>query len=217
MSASLLILTIILYILGLVAALVLTFAMKNRKNSSIRTAIFIHFVLLFGYLILSVLHQSADSYFALLSFVSALAISGWAAVNSWLPGILRIYFVLYLLSVPLFIISPSRLFFIITGNHDLYKPEKEFRLESNYYLVEQQDFIPGTASVNHYKLIRKYGLFHRTLGRDLIFPAELMNAELLHHPSDSISVKGYYGNQQSFEIGISNDRSANTISKKMPD
>jgi hypothetical protein len=151
----------------------------------------------------------------LAAFVIALAISGWAMRSPWFPFILRFYFGLYLLSVLLFIISPSRLFFIITGNYDLYKPEKEFRLESNYYLVEQKSLFLEAVDTIHYKLIRKYGLFHKTLGRDLVFPGNLKGAKLVHPRPDSTVIRAYLMENDSIDIGIRKADSGNKITKKI--
>lgn len=216
MSVSLLILTIILYILGLVAAVILAFAMKNRPADSIRFPVIAHFIFLLIYAMMAISGVAPfRSYIVLAAFVIALAVSGWSLRSQGLHFILRIYFGLYLLSVPLFIISPSRLFFIITGNYDLYKPEKEFRLESNYYLVEQQSLFQGSADTIHYKLIRKYGLFHKTLGRDLVLPGNLKDAKLIHPLPDSTVIRAYLMENDSIDIGIRKADSGNEITKKI--
>jgi hypothetical protein len=81
----------------------------------------------------------------------------------------KIYFLMYLLSLPVFIAVPSRVLgFISSGNIQAVNPER-IHLSENYFLVEQQ-LLSTAGSARHFKLVREMGMFHKTLARNIQLP-----------------------------------------------
>ncbi len=138
-----LIITICVYILSLVLALLLGMAGKKFRNESIRLPLAFHLVLLSLTLIffLSFPAQEMSKYLLLFSVCSGLSLSAWAIRNSSLNMLFRIYLASYLLSLFVFLWSPALLFYSISGNYQKFRNEQAFNLKDNYYLVEQQSMV----------------------------------------------------------------------------
>lgn len=215
MDPLLLVFTICLYILSLVTALLLGMTAKRFKPESIRMLLATQVILLF--FAIAILYKfetlSIGNYLLLISVCLATTLAGWAVRNTWLKTPFRIYLLLYLLLVPVFLWSPSRIFYAISGNYSRYKPEQQFNLESNYYLVEQQSMLQQQTRVR-YKIIRKFGIYNKTLARDVDFGERLHDIKLIELTADTLILDGVLPDHSLKRVGLKPGMKKNTITRK---
>ncbi len=83
------------------------------------------------------------------------------------PMPLKIYTAIFTLTLPLFILSPSRLISIITLGHLSATHAGELHITENYFLTKEQGMIQQQDSEATYKIIRRMGIFNKTLARNI--------------------------------------------------
>lgn len=177
-------LAIILYISNCVASLAIMIVGKNISKRIIHFLVSVHVLLLLFFFSEKVLSLFSSSNNFLLFFCSGVLLCGYflRMGKGW---ILKIYFFIYALSFPLFLVKPSLLIhFLMTANFN-YKPIEEFHLTENYFLQQQ------TGS-QVYKLVSKHGIFTKTIERDIDFGAALDSVLVLKSDSASIHTRGYF-------------------------
>lgn len=216
MNSGLLILSIITYILSLAAALILAIASAKLGNSALKKAILLHFAILAIAIPALILYgqESATAYLVLTAICSGLAISGWVLRSRQIKTSLKIYFGIYLFSVILFLISPSFLFFAISGNARQHRAEKTFRLGDNYYLVEQLSTSPQAQPA--WKVIRKYGIYNKTILRDIRFKSAPDSVRMITVTEDTLILKSFYSSStatDSMETGYHPNLKQNSITQ----
>jgi len=161
-------LALILFISSLVVGIILMMAVKDFKTNRFYLSAAVHgFILLFFLLSLLMTRSSGSNtnFLFTLFLCSGIILSGlsWRS-NVKLPW--KIYFSLFALTVPMFIFSPSMLMnFLLTGKYSG-STGKIFHLKDNYFLEEQSMFMK-TRGESRYKIIRKNGLYHHVVARDL--------------------------------------------------
>jgi len=203
MSSSLLVFTIICYILSLVGSLVMMVVLKNTALEKLKRIQLIHFSLcaitLFFYLL-----KLTDSFHIsfLISFCSGLLFSGIMMRSKQLNLLLKVYFGAFTLSVLVFLYSPSLLFYCISGSLGNYQAPQEFRLKENYFIVQQQSMLTLNDEAIKYKIIRKFGIYNKTLVRNVDFKNRLVNIKPLILTADSIAVRGYLTSGDSIDVGF---------------
>lgn len=214
MDISLLVLTICLYILSMVVALLLGMTARRLAPTSIRFPMAIQVILLlFSIIFLRILpEQAIGNYLLLISVCLATALAGWAVRNTWLKLPLRIYLLLYLLLIPFFLWSPSRIFYAISGHYGKYRPEQSFNLTSNYYLVEQQSMLQQETQIR-YKVIRKFGIYNKTLARDVDFGVRLHDIKLIRLSADTLILDGVLPDHSLRRVGLKPGMKKNAITR----
>lgn len=80
---------------------------------------------------------------------------------------LKIYSSVFILSLPLFIFSPSRLITFMTLGHLNAAHAGELHITDNYYLVKEHGMIQQNNNDVSYKIIKRMGLFNKTLARSV--------------------------------------------------
>lgn len=214
MNIILLVCSICGYILALVLAMILAMVMRKVPGEKIRMPLAIHAVLLLLAISFGLLFRQEywTGYFWLLCVCSGLALSGWAIRNKSLALPFRIYLGLYLLSVPAFLWSPSRLFYTISGNASLYRSEQQFHLGSNYWLVEQNSMFSSGDEPAQYKFIQKYGIYNKTWVRNIDFGQRIERASLIRFSEDTLLLEA--GVRDSIiNLGFTPGMKKNRISK----
>jgi hypothetical protein len=194
MDSILLVSTIIAYVLSLAATLILAITTRKLKPEAIRVPVMLHALLMVISLLLLATTSLAHlyHYLVLATTCSGVALAGWAIRGTYLHKALKIYFGLYLLSVLLFLSSPTRLFYILTGQAQAYQPEKSFHLIDNYYLVEQKSQLQTNDTLVQWKVIRKYGIYKKTIRRDIQFGWNPETVKLISMDADTMILRGYH-------------------------
>ena len=191
MNALLLITTVILYIIALVGAFVLTVLSKKFSHKTLNIFIIIHFALVLVALIAIIINiENTSNYLMSVAFCSGLIIAGWAIRKSE-KKLYQIYFGLYFSSLLLFLYSPSLLFYSISGNFSQRRAEQEFKLTKNYYLMERQSMLQLLSNVKAYKVSQKFGIYNRTIARDIRFEGRLDSVKLVALTEDTLILQGY--------------------------
>jgi len=190
MNPILLIVTICLYVLSVVFALLSGMAARRIRPGKILMPMAIHLVLVFtGTIFLALLPEEPVSHYLLLCGIcTGVALSGWALRNDSLSVFFRFYLGCYLLSLLLFLWSPSLLFYIISGNYSEYREEQQIHLSSNYHIIEQQSMLVSKGEPIRYKVVRKFGIYNQTLARNLDFGEPLSNARLMKISKDTMII-----------------------------
>lgn len=183
---------IILFISAVVAGVITMIVGKNISKERFTLLAAIHGMFLFAFIASILLRKdaSAFNYFFLLFICSGLVLSGIA----WRSGIfigLKIYFGIFALTVGMFILSPSRLVnFLLTTKYTDTLGES-FHVTENFYL-ERQNSNKNQNDMPRYKLIRKRGIFHSSLQRDLEFGGKLDSIKVLEFDKSSLGlIRGY--------------------------
>lgn len=158
-----------------------------------------HGILMFGYFASLILQKNSNdhtvvfNYFFLAFICSGIILSG-LSLRSDLPKWMKLYFSGFALAIPLFIFSPSMLVnFLLTAKYtDSFGPR--FDLGQRYFL-ETQNTVMTSDSFPHYKLIRKKGMFHETIERDIVFRGILDSVKILEfNPPEDLTVRAYTSN-----------------------
>lgn len=216
MNAILLVTTICSYILSVVVSLLLGMISKRLNPNGLRIGLAVHGGLL-ALALLSFLcgfPVSTTGPLMLSAVCSGLALSGWGLRNTLLPLPLRLYLGSFLFSVVVFIWSPSLLFYTISGHFSEYRPEHQVHLRGNHYLVEQQSMLQGTPGEGGYKVIRKYGIYNKTLTRDLHPKAIPSSASLTELGPDSLRIDLSYDDGSSESIHFRSGMKRNRIERR---
>lgn len=176
------------------------------------TGIIFHFLVLIFWLFLrsdleTVATPGNSNYLFLFFFCSGILVAGMM-IRKIYPIYLKIYFSLFLLSVLVFLVSPSRILGFITSGNINAISAKRIHLTENYYLIEQQYVKTQLKdSLYPFKVVREMGFFHKTLARDVAIPVT----------SDSTKVLDFTENENIFvRIYFRNGKSADSLDKMVP-
>ena len=213
MQSQLFILAITCYLISLVATLTGSFFFKLIPSKIITLLIVFHFLVLAAWLILNfttdnVTDSKTGNLFFLAAFCLGIIVSG-IILRSGFPVYLKIYFSLFLLSVPVFVVSPSRVLgFIVSGNFNTVNP-KRFHVSENYFFIEQQSAGTENNDTLYYKLVREMGMFHSTLARNVALPTGTDSVKKMGSmDSDDLKFLVYFHNDSksdSFELQVRKD------------
>jgi hypothetical protein len=215
MQVNLLIVTIITFILSLVGCIVFAFISNKLSLNFLKIFRSVHVALILISIALFIFTKqlSVYNYCVLFAFCSGLLISGWT-LRSSSAGWIKLYFALFLLSFAFFLYSPSKLFYTISGSLDKMIPPQNFNLKENYYLVEQQAMLSLNNEKVNYKLIQRFGIYKRTIKRDLNFGSRINNVKIIEFTADTIVLSGESNNGKLLKIGFNPTQSKATITQR---
>ncbi len=161
MDYSLLIISIVIFLLSAIAALFTAIIGKNFSEKKISILLIFQFVLtviaLLTYLFNS--HALWIFYIRLFSICSGLILSGLLLRKNF-PVIVKMYGSVFFLFILFFIWSPSRMFLVVAGDKGSLKSSPEFYLGENYFLLKEQNS-------DMYKIYNKRGLLKDVVARNL--------------------------------------------------
>jgi hypothetical protein len=185
---------IISYILSFVVSLVFIFTGKRLHPGMFQMFIGIHIVFLafFLFTVFTISKGTGASLAFLFFFCSGIVVAGLAfGMNKALP--FKIYFGLFPASIVLFLLSPSTLLnFLVTGSFS--SGEKLIPVQGKYYLEIQNSFDKNDSANLQYKLIRKTGMFHKTISRNISFNGKLDSVRVLNFQNEmATEIRGYIG------------------------
>lgn len=214
MSPTLLILSICLYLMSLVASIIIGMVSKRFSPTAIRIPILVHFALLIITLLLFFLDVPLHHSFMLITFCSGLLISLWTLRKKEHPLPIKIYFGLFLVSIILFITSPGKLFYLISGNIHQYKAEKKIDLQDNYFLIEQRSFFSIPSTSIPYKIVKQNGFYKKTLLRDVFLEDEIDEGRMILANEDTIVLELTFKETGIKRLGFKGKLPKNSIYKK---
>jgi hypothetical protein len=177
------------FIISVVIGIILLIAGKGLKKEKFMLLISIHVILLVALIGFLIINKNQSSNYLFLLFVCSGIILSGIAWKSDIQAFLRIYFSIFLLTIPLFIFSPSMLLNFLTTMSFNNPNDSMFLLKDNYYIEKQKASLKGGEN---YKLIKKKGMFHQTIVRDIEFGGKLDSIKVLQFKEgDEIIVRGY--------------------------
>jgi hypothetical protein len=172
MSYNLLVAAIILYILSVVAGFVLMMVGRRLPMGWIRLLMLGHFLLLASFLTSQLLMDKPKPFFNphllfLITVCSGVMLAGYAlrmAINIFL----RVYFSLFMLTLPVFAYSPSTLISAITFHRKAELAGKSYPTGMKDYFLEPHNSMLATMRGQwEYKVVKKKFRFSRTLVRNI--------------------------------------------------
>ena len=183
---------IIAFITSVIAGILSMIAGKNIDRRRFILFATMHGMLLFSFLASLMLTKdpNAFNYFFMAYICSGIILSGLAWRSFIFIG-LKIYFGLFALTIGMFILSPSMLVnFLLTTRYTDSLGES-FHVTENFY-IERQNTKISNDSFPHYKLIRKRGIFHSSLQRDIIFNGKLDSIKVIEFDKSNLGlIRGY--------------------------
>ncbi len=183
---------IIFFITAVVSGVISMIVGKNISKQKFILFAAIHGMLLFAFIASLILRKdpTAYNYFFLIYICSGIVLSGIAWRSSIFIG-LRIYFSLFAITIAMFILSPSRLVNFLLTTKYIETLGETFHVTENYFL-ERQNSSMHADDMPRYKLIRKRGIFHSSLQRDLNFNGKLDSIKVLEFDKSSLGlIRGY--------------------------
>jgi hypothetical protein len=211
---------IFLFIASVIGGLILVITNKKMRKDRFLLLSSLHGILLFAFIASVILKKGVTNqvhfnYFLLIFICSGILISA----VSWrtdIPKLFKYYFSLYLLTVPMFLISPSMLVnFLLTGKYTE-ATGPQFALGQRYF-IQTQGTVMTDDSVPHYKLIRLKGMFHETIQRDVVFGGKLDSVRVLQFDNNSmIEVRGYISKSNFVEVVLDSSDITLPLKKKKP-
>jgi len=207
MEPGLFILTISLYLVSLVASLISAFFYRHISFRVVNVVLIFHILVLLTWIIFpagkhDLSNPGTSNYLFLSYFCSGILLAG-IILRGRYHITAKIYFILFLLSLVFFLVSPSRLIgFIASGMIDAYSPDR-IHLSENYFLVQQNEtsVVPHPDSV-YYKAVREMGMFHKTLIRDIALPRNYDSVSVRSKQQDENIKLTVYRNRSKTEITI---------------
>jgi hypothetical protein len=183
-----------IFIASVIAGLALMVGGKGMRRDKFMLLASIHLILLFAF-IASLLLKNKDSvveynYFFTAFICSGLILSG-LAWRSHAPKPMKIYFSVFALTLPLFLLSPSVLLNFLLSMNLSSTNGPSFHLDGQYYL-ETQSSSRSQDTFPHYKVILKKGIFHQTIQRDIVFGGKIDSIKVLEKDEGkSLRIRGY--------------------------
>jgi hypothetical protein len=199
--------------MSLVASLLIGIASKRFSPTAIRIPILIHFLLLITSLLLYFIDVPLHHSFMLITFCSGLLISVWTLRKKEHSLPIKIYFGIFLLSIILFISSPGKLFYLISGNIHQYKAEKKIELQDNYFLIEQRSMFTVPSDSTPYKIVKQSGFYKKTLLRDILLEDEIDKGRMILATEDTIVVEFSFKSKDKQIRGFKPGNQKNTLRK----
>jgi len=179
MSATLLITAIIAYILSLVISLVLMIVSRKVSDSWKKGIIIFHSILLLICLLSFLFFKTNSGIIFLVFFCAGVAIAGMI-IRSSLNLLLKMYYSVFLLSVIIFLYSPSLLFSLLAQQKFPDKKRNEFLLTDNYYLVKEKSMLEISNEFVNYKIVKRMGQFNKTMQRNISFQYAIDSVKVLN-------------------------------------
>ena len=204
MSSQLLILSISLYIISIIAALILAITGKKIQQTFLRIFSYAHFSFALALLMLSLLtyQNLLSNWLILFFFCSGLIFSG-LMIRKLKSILLKIYFAFFPLTVLLFIYSPTR-FFKTVYTADFNNLKSQAIALSNNYFIENQDIFGETEEGYQYKIFRKKGIVSETVVSGIISEERIDSVQVLFiEPEDTLVINTFNNSSEVSQIGVS--------------
>lgn len=170
---------IIAFITSVIAGLILMIIAKNPSKEKFMLLASLHGILFLAYIASLILRKdpNAFNYFFMIYVCSGIVLSGLVWRTEVAKGI-KYYFSLFIVTIGMFLLSPSMLVnFLLTTKYSSASGES-FLVQENFY-IERQNTTMKADDMPYYKLIRKRGIFHSTIQRDITFNGKLDSIKVL--------------------------------------
>jgi hypothetical protein len=141
-----------------------------------------HFLGGIGFLIFSILLDQIPTWISIFFWCSGILLAGDVFRKSF-SIVIKVYFLIFLITIPLFVVIPSRIILLVAGKEFGKPGEGRYRVVDNYYLVRTSEPM-DSLGLYRSKFIKEMGFFHRTIARGIPTRSEI----------DSIRINGKFPN-----------------------
>lgn len=187
---------IITFILSLVLCIVSATVSKKINSNVVRLIIVSHVILISTSLIFYFTGSKINAaVFFAFYFCSGIILFGMVSRRIFpLPA--KIYFGIFILSLPVFIFSPSMVLSLISLGELKKDLNSKVPLGNSFFLEKQQSMFSSNNPKLGYKVIKRIGYFNKTIARDLYFSASTLDSAKLIElkEGNGILVRGYFFN-----------------------
>ncbi len=172
METGLLNFLIIAMVLCFVISLVVLIISSKLSDNVAKAAIGLHIILLLIMLFkLTIATGSSDMnkavYFS--SFICSGILAFSFVIRKKFSTYLKLYFSIFILCFPLFLLAPSRVFTMMSLGLLNIENANEILLDKNYILAREQGMVKHEGKLSTYKVIKRMGMFNKTLARNIQF------------------------------------------------
>jgi hypothetical protein len=205
---------IIAFITSVIAGLILMIIAKNPSKEKFMLLASLHGILLLAFIASLILRidPNAFNYFFMVFICSGIVLSGivW---RTDVAKAIKYYFSLFILTIGMFLLSPSMLVnFLLTTKYSSASGES-FLVQENFY-IERQNTTMKSDDMPYYKLIRKRGIFHTTIQRDISFNGKLDSIKVLDFNKQENGLIRGYTSKKTFVSSSSDSLDVEIILKK---
>ena len=113
--------------------------------------------------------------------------------------LIKVYFLLFLITIPVFIVSPSRIISLVAGKGFGNPGEGRYRIVDNLYLVRTSDPVDSLGRYK-YKFIKEMGFFHKTIARGIPASDKIDSITFKGNIEEDIVKELYIYQDKKFEI-----------------
>lgn len=195
--------TLFFYLLSVIGSLIVFLFNKHFPVTATKSIIAFHVVS--GVTLLSFLLFAMDdsAWISIFFWCSGIFLAGDTVRKSF-HNLLKGYFLAFLLTLPVFIVSPSRIIHLVAGKGFGNPSEGRTRVVDNYFLVKTSEPVD---SIGYYraKFIKEMGFFHKTLARGIPIPNDF----------DSTSIIGTINDDMQIRLVIHNGSKIDTVDLKL--
>jgi hypothetical protein len=208
--------TLFFYLLSIIASLIVF--LFNRHVSIVFSKIIVTLHLITGIMVLLLVFNESPitSWVSIFFWCSGIYLAGDIVRKSF-PLALKAYFIAFLLTLPVFIVSPSRIIQLVAGKGFGKPGEGRIRIVENYFLVKTSEPL-DTNGFFRAKFIKEMGFFHKTMARDIPMPDKIDSTELIGSIDSTLNCKLvlYHGksNDTIFLQDFKLKPKANTITRR---
>ncbi len=221
MSYNLFIAAIIIYILSIVTGLVLMMVGSRISKRVINTLMIFHFLLFSVFFVLWISGNEEKTFFNhhfifLFSICTGVMLSGYA-LRVVSNIFLRIYFSLYLLTLPVFVYSPSTLISAIAFYKKADLAGKPYVTGfENYYIEKHNSMLANMEGVILYKIVKRKSGITKTIARHIHLDCPPEHIEGFRLTGDTLITFLIHcppGSAEAKEVSVEIKNSENTIFK----
>jgi len=168
------------YLVTFILAVLLFVAGKDNNALWRKVFLTIHFLFLLCFVLSLLIKTEASAFrYSFLLFVCSGLVTGGFILRSTQLILPKIYFSVFFLTLGYFLYSPSGFArFLLTAN-PYSQSAKNFHLRNNYYLERQSSIAISNQQEHPYKLVQQFGLFHKTIRRDIFLTADPDSVKVL--------------------------------------
>ncbi|MFN5323524.1 MAG: hypothetical protein ACK5C5_01250 [Bacteroidota bacterium] len=172
------------YLLSIIGSLLLFLFNKHVGLTFTKVLIGLHLSAALAYFALRLLLPPCPSWISLFFWCSGILLAG-IVVRKQFHWTSKAYFLFFLITIPVFIVLPSRIVNMVGGKKFGNIGDDRYWLMDNYFIVRTGEPLNDNGASSA-KLVREMGFFHKTLAKNIPIPSKLDSVKLIGSIDDSL-------------------------------
>jgi len=179
--------TLFFYLLSVIGSLIVFLFNRHFPIAATKAIIAVHFISGLSLLSYLLFELDTPAWISIFFWCSGIFLAGDAVRKSF-HSLLKGYFLAFLLTLPVFIVSPSRIIQLVAGKGFGNPSEGRTRVIDNYFLVKTSEPVD---SIGYYraKFIKEMGFFHKTLARGIPVPNDIDSTSIIGSINDDMQIR----------------------------